>query len=260
MASRRVRFLLLQARDAGDPMREHEQRCFAETMAVSLEAIVPWDLLGGVPTAADLEAVDAVLVGGSGSYSVLGKHAFVRPFLDFIADQVVARAFPTFASCFGFQALVVAGGGKVVTDAARSEVGTFTLEVTEAGRRDPLIGPLAPTFKAQLGHKDHAERLPAGFIHLARSERSPFQALRVEGAPIFATQFHPELTRETNTERYLRYWDSYGSGDVEDDPVLASMAATPGASALLSRWVVEELLPLRGFPGPRVAPRRTGSR
>lgn len=222
-------------------MREHEQRCFAETMDVAPGWLVAHDLISGPPTDADLEGFDALLVGGSGDYSVLGDHAFVGPFLDFLADVVVGRGFPTFASCFGFQALVLAGGGTVITDEGRSEVGTFTLEVTDAGRADPLIGPLAPTFRAQLGHKDRADRLPAGFVNLAQSERAPFQALRVEGVPVFATQFHPELTQTTNTERYLRYWESYGSGDPSDDPVLASMAPTPDASALLRRWVVEEL-------------------
>ncbi|MDP6944709.1 MAG: type 1 glutamine amidotransferase, partial [Myxococcota bacterium] len=163
-------------------------------------------------------------------------HTFLSPFFDFLSKVVIGQQVPTFASCFGFQALVLAGGGEVVHDDKRAEVGTYTLTVTEAGQSDPLFGPLAPKFMAQLGHKDHAARLPAGMTNLAFSELAPYQALQVEGLPIVATQFHPELTRDANTERYLRYWEAYGTGDKANDPVLARMADSPEATGLLRRW------------------------
>ncbi len=217
-------------------MALHEQTCFANALNVPLSTISIHDLLSGAPSMATVEAHDAVLIGGSGDYSVLGNHEFLPPFFDFLADVVIGEKLPTFASCFGFQALVLAGGGEVVHDEERSEVGTYTLTVTEVGQADPLFQELAPSFKAQLGHKDHAARLPAGMTNLASSELAPYQALRVDGLPIVATQFHPELTREANTERYLRYWEAYGTGDATNDPVLARMADSPLATALLPRW------------------------
>ena len=231
------RFLLLQARNPGDYAARHEHECFAEALGVPLESIRPHDLLGGAPTDRELEGTDAILVGGSGEYSVLDDVPFIKDYLGFLDRVVVGRGVPTFASCFGFQGLVVAGGGEVVHDPDNTEVGTFEIHLTAEGTADPLLGDLAPTFKAQLGHKDRAARLPAGMTHLARSERAPFQALRVAGVPVFATQFHPELSREANTARYLRYIQLYGRPAAgERDEVLDSMDDTPEATSIMRRF------------------------
>ena len=231
------RFLLLQAREPGDEMAAHERDCFARALQIPTERVVTHDLLSGPPDEALCRRYAALLIGGSGDHSVLGGGAFMPPFLDFLSDVVVAKAIPTFASCFGFQALALAGGGEVVTDEVRAEVGTYEIMLTEEGQADPLFGDLSPSFTAQLGHKDHVTRLPAGMTRLAFSEQSSHQALRVDGTPIVATQFHPELTRQDNTQRYLRYWEAYGSGDPDNDPVLERMADSPHSTALLRRWV-----------------------
>ncbi|MDP6944070.1 MAG: hypothetical protein QF464_07980, partial [Myxococcota bacterium] len=76
MAEEHPRFLLLQARDAGDPMALHEQQCFADALDVALETISAHDLLQGPPGQGAIESHDALLVGGSGDYSVLGDHTF----------------------------------------------------------------------------------------------------------------------------------------------------------------------------------------
>ena len=73
-------------------------------------------------------------------------------------------------------------------------------------------------------------------VNLAFSERTPYQALRIDGAPVFATQFHPELTREDNEMRYRTYWENYGNHLQEEDPVLSSLRESPETSMLLPRW------------------------
>ena len=224
-------------------MAAHEHTCFVETLGMGQSDIDTWDLTSGTPNEETYADYDALLVGGSGQFSVLDPDPFIKDFLDFLADVVVDRKVPTFASCFGFQGLVLAGGGVVITDKDNAEVGTFDITLSAEGARDPLLAPLAPGFRAQLGHKDRADSLPAGMTCLARSERAPIQALRVDDTAIFATQFHPELDREANTARYLRYWEEYGTGDASDDPGLRSMRDTPEASALLPRWVEQELVP-----------------
>ena len=234
------KFLLLQARNPGDAMAHHEVECFAEALAVEVERIVAWDLLAGVPGERELSRVEYLLVGGSGDYSVLDDDPWLKQFIDFLSDVVVNKAVPTFASCFGFQGLVIAGGGQIVKDPAKAEVGTFEIVLTEEGRRDPLLGPLHPSFQAQLGHKDRAVSVPSGMIHLASSERSPYQALRVGGLPIIATQFHPELSRDANQHRYLAYLENYGQSAASDaDEVLTGLRESPDATALLPRWLAE---------------------
>ena len=222
-------------------MAIHEHDCFARTLGVNRDQIAVHSLLQGAPSSRALEEAGALLVGGSGQFSVLDNDAWVKGFIDFLSDVVVNQRKPTFASCFGFQGLVLAGGGEVVCDKENTEVGTFELTLSEAGKADQLFGAMPVQIKVQLGHKDRADHLPSGMIHLASTPRAPYQALRVEGTPIVATQFHPELMKQDNIDRYLRYWEEYGSGDPGNDPVMRSMDESPEASELLPRWVRQEL-------------------
>ncbi len=224
-------------------MATHEHECFVNTLRVDSDHIECWNLLSGPPDEAAMQRTDMILIGGSGDYSVCDSDRFIHQFIDFLADVCVERDFPTFGSCFGFQGLVVAGGGEVIRDPARAEVGTFDIFVTEDGARDRLLSDVSPRFKAQLGHKDRALRLPSGMTHLAYSDRVPHQAIRVGDTHVFATQFHPELDRDANTMRYLRYQAGYekGGADTPADEVLSTMDDSPEASALLRRWVDQVL-------------------
>ena len=65
-----LNYLLLQMRNADDPMRQHEVRCFARFLHSSPEQIRVVDLLQRRPTASQLDEADIVLLGGSGDYSV----------------------------------------------------------------------------------------------------------------------------------------------------------------------------------------------
>jgi GMP synthase (glutamine-hydrolysing) len=185
-----------------------------------------------------------LLVGGSGAFSVLDTHlSWLRGFMDFLEEVVVGQRFPTFASCFGFQALVTAGGGSVVRDTVNAELGTYDIHLTPEGAVDPLVGVHPAGFKAQLGHKDRADRLPAGCVHLAYSEQVAYQAFRIEGAPVFATQFHPELNREGNAFRCRAYATIYAKSGVADEmkQVIAGLEESPEASLLMPRWVEQVL-------------------
>jgi len=231
----RLKILLLQARNGDDPMRHAERRSFAEKTGLGLEQIVPHDLLAGPPRLADLAAHDAVMVGGSGDYYVSNRTLpHFEAQLEFLRE-VVERGHPMFASCFGFQILVAALGGEVTHDPESMEVGTYRLTVSAEGRRDPLMGRLPESFEAQMGRKDRALRLPGGIVNLASSELNPFQALRVPGKPIWATQFHPELDLTTNLERYHRYLEGYAEilSLEEQRLALENFRESPHTEALL---------------------------
>jgi GMP synthase (glutamine-hydrolysing) len=237
-----LRFLLIQARERGDDMAPHEQQCFAEALGVEVDAILTHNIIDGTPPEALIDEIDVILIGGSGDYSVTYGKPFIKDFIDFVGKVILTGDTPTFASCFGFQAMVEAGGGRVIQDRERTEVGVFTIHMTDAGREDPLLKPLAPSFPAQLGHTDLAVRLPSGMTNLAFSDRAPYQALRVDGKPIFAVQFHPELTGAANRLRFTRYCERYPPVDTDErNAVLESMVETPEASGLLRRWVEETL-------------------
>jgi len=231
--------LLLQARNADDPMAAHEHKCFVDQPGLAAGKVVVHDLCAGPPSLAEVRGYDALMVGGSGDYYVSGGNLpRFEAFLDLLRE-VVAAGYPTFASCFGYQSMVAALGGEVLQDVANTEVGTYVLRLTADGRADELFGELPDRFNAQLGRKDRAVRLPDGIPNLASSEACPFQALRVRGAPVWATQFHPELDRVTNADRYLHYIEGYAThmGDEDRANALDRFRDSPEASGLLRRFV-----------------------
>jgi GMP synthase (glutamine-hydrolysing) len=177
-----TRALLLQARRPDDPVAGEERASFAARLGPSI-AIDTHDLLAGPPEWAALEPYDLVMIGGSGDYYVSkGNLPQFDLTLEFFR-RVAKEGFPTFASCFGFQCLVAALGGEIGHDPANTEVGTYELWLTEEGRTDPVLGGLPDHFPAQMGRKDRALSLPDGVIHLASSERCPYQAFRIPGRP-----------------------------------------------------------------------------
>lgn len=206
-----IKLMLLQARLPDDAMRDHERSCFIEHTGLAPEQIVPYDLLQGPPESGEWRRYDGLLVGGAGDFYI-SKRDLPRcaDVLGFFAE-VVSVGHPMFASCFGYHCLVAALGGEIVYDGENVEVGTYELTLTEDGKNDPLFGELPPTFWAQEGHKDRAGRQPDGVPNLVSSERSPCQALRIPGKPIWSTQFHPELDRESNLHRFRHYMQGYGS-------------------------------------------------
>ena len=234
-----LRILLLQARDEDDPMREEEVLSFAEKSRLAPEQFDQHDLLAGPPELSQVLARDAMMVGGSGDYYVSKRNLPAFDELLDLLSEVVAAGHPTFASCFGFQLLTVALGGEIIHDPQSTEVGTYELQLTEAGARDTLLGCMPPRFMAQLGRKDRASRLPAELSNLAASRRNPHQAFRVPGQPVWATQFHPELDARTNRDRFMRYLNGYSMHMTAEEKreALSRFQESPETAALLPAFL-----------------------
>ena len=232
------KFILLQARNSDDIVQPEEHRAFAKQMNVSTEDITPISILTQHLSMELLENVDGVLVGGAGEYSVLDNTPPINQFIEYLGE-LSAHKIPTFASCFGFQALVLALGGDIIKDVPNAEVGTYTLYTSDNAASNPVFSILPKTFLAQLGHQDRATRLPECVTHMAYSDRAPFQAFQVKNAPVFATQFHPELTYQDNRRRFERYMKIYGElfGQEEAQKRLDSHRPSPHANKLLKQFV-----------------------
>ena len=199
-----IRYLLLQVRNHDDPMREQEVDCFSRALQCERAKIRVFSILDGVPTRGELDAVDMVMLGGSGDYSVAAGGDWLPAALETMRE-LYDWSKPTFASCWGFQAMALALGGAVVTDMRRAELGTETIALTEQGRTDPVFGALPQRFLAHVGHQDTVDRLPEDAELLASTDLVTNQAFRIVGKPIYCTQFHPELTRTTFLERVRAY-------------------------------------------------------
>ena len=241
-----LRFTLLQARNAGDPARGDEWRSFAARLGVRPQQVRQVDILSDPLDDRVMEGTDVLLVGGAGEYSLVHPTAEVEGLATFLTGAVSGPV-PIFASCFGYHALAVGLGGEVVADADPAEVGSYDLELTAEGEADELFGGLPRTFVAQLGHKDRVSRLPDGVVPLARSPLCPYQAFRLPGRPIYATQFHPELDWRDNRQRFLGYMDTYGKlfGEEEARRKLDSHRPSEEANALMRRFVDHFVLAAR---------------
>lgn len=224
-------------------MAEHEVLAFRKALAIGEDQLCVHDLLSARPSAAVLDASDAVLIGGSGDHSVVRGGPWLAGALGAM-ETLYERSKPAFASCWGFQAFACALGGRVVTDRTRAEVGVVSLELTAAGQRDPVFGPLGTRFPAILGHEDIVTDLPPGAACLASSATIPNEAFAFCGKPIYAAQFHPELDREGLIERiaaYPPYLPLTGARSLEELRVITPK--TPGATSLLRRFAGEMVRP-----------------
>lgn len=198
-----TRFLLLQVRKPDDPMLAHEVRSFSAALPCDPRQIVTADLITGAPDDHLLADADVILIGGSGDFSVTHEAAWLDRTYELIRE-LRRRRLPTFGSCWGFQAIAKALGGTVVHDLARAELGTPEVTLTDAGREDPIFGPLGNRFTVPVGHEDTVVQLPECCSLLAESPLA-YHVLCVNDAPIYATQFHPELDRDGFFERVRQY-------------------------------------------------------
>jgi len=105
-----------------------------------------------------------------------------------------ARGTPVLGVCFGMQLLGRAAGGSVVVNPRGREIGTVRVQLTEAGRRDPLFAwARAQVIEVQATHSDVVDPLPPGATVLASNENCVAQALRFSET-VAGVQFHPELS------------------------------------------------------------------
>ncbi|MDW8339289.1 MAG: type 1 glutamine amidotransferase, partial [Thermoleophilia bacterium] len=134
-------------------------------------------------------AYDAVMVFGGSMHPdqddefhwLSHEEAFLRAALE--------AGVPMLGVCLGSQMLARAAGAWVAP-AREPEVGWLEVELTPAGRSDPVLGVLPPTMTAFQWHS-YTFGIPAGGVELARSPVCS-QAFRVGDA--WGIQFHAEVT------------------------------------------------------------------
>ena len=218
--------LLISVRDKDDPMVEHEHSCFEARTGGTL------DVVFAVERRLEphlLEERPAVFFGGSGAYSVTDKDEWIRDALDFFL-LVVDQKTPAYASCFAFQGLALAMGGEVSHDPEYAEMGIVPVQLTESARLDALFGQLPDRVVVCSGHNDHVSRLPSGVTSFAVGELVANQAFKVDGAPFWASQFHPELTKADLMVRWNFYRDEFTKDPEEiaaTDAILEAAPETP---------------------------------
>ncbi len=106
-------------------------------------------------------------------------------------SRILDLGVPILGICYGLQLLVHLLGGRVEAAEDR-EYGRAALKIE---RDDPLFEGLARDANqiVWMSHGDRVLSLAAGMSVIASSGGSPFAAVRLDDAPIWGVQFHPEV-------------------------------------------------------------------
>ncbi|SDM19804.1 type 1 glutamine amidotransferase [Nonomuraea jiangxiensis] len=145
-----------------------------------------------------------------------------------LAGQALADGVPYFGICLGGQLLAEVAGGEVTGDVGAPENGSLPVTIRPEAARDLLFRGLPRVVPAVEHHKDAITRLPAGAVHLAETEKCPYQAFRV-GERAWGVQFHPEVGPER-----IRGWRADG---FDPDEVYARAVADEPVSTPIWREV-----------------------
>ena len=167
-----------------DVLREHG----AELHRVELDEGEP------LPDWREFDAM--VVMGGPMSACDDADHPWLVEERRSIAEAV-RGGLPFFGACLGSQLLAASLDARVYTGAT-PEVGVLDVELTPAGRDDPVMGGLPASFPTLQWHSDSFD-LPAGADLLASSPAYANQAFRV-GDRAYAVQFHLEVTSDMAAE------------------------------------------------------------
>jgi GMP synthase (glutamine-hydrolysing) len=188
-----------------------------------------------------LDDIDAAMVfGGAMHIDQEQLHPWLRGEKDFIR-ALLENGTPLLGVCLGCQ-LVAEAAGATPNRLATPEIGWRRVEVTEEGRADPVIGPLAPSFEVFEWHSYEAP-LPPGGVALARTPAC-LQAFRLNGRSAWGVQFHAEVTA-ADLQSWLKEWhkdsDAVGT-DQDPDAIRAESERLIGAQNELGRALAERFM------------------
>jgi GMP synthase-like glutamine amidotransferase len=158
----------------------------AEAAGVRLEPIRAWEG-DPVPRVADVAGI--VAMGGPMSVNDVAEHDWIDKEVELLANALAAEM-PVLGVCLGAQ-LTARALGCEVRPSECEEVGAGEVEVTPAGRADPLLRPCGDRLEVFHWHGETFS-LPPGAETLASTPGCPNQAFRA-GEHAWALQFHVEV-------------------------------------------------------------------
>ncbi len=193
--------------------RVRELGCFAEV-------VLPADLERRIG-----EAKGVILSGGP--YSVYEDGAPT------LSASLLDGRVPVLGICYGLQLMVHLVGGQVAP-AVQREYGPASLDLVLPD--DPFLHGLESPLDVWMSHGDRVERMPEGFVSLARSANAPQAIVRHETLPLYGVQFHPEVTHTPRGPQLLRNF-------------LFDVCGAAGDWSM-SSWVEDEIARIRERVGP----------
>ena len=151
--------------------------------------ILPWDI--DENKIIDLNPKGIVLSGGPNSVT--------ESYTPRVPQCVFDLGAPILGICYGMQTLAEQMGGQVVS-ADQKEFGHSELEVIN----DSIIfKDLDKKINVWMSHGDQVQDLPDEFNLVASTATAPIAAMEHETLPIYAIQFHPEVTHTDHGQKII---------------------------------------------------------
>ena len=197
----------------------------------------------GIPDDLMLDQYSGIIVGGSPfdiSTPEQDKSAIQKKIeRDFnrLFDLIVPNDIPFLGACSG-NGLLGSYLGTSISTRYGEAVGCAQLEITEAGKTDPLLSGFPEQINVLLGHKEACDTVPDGATLLMTGNVCQVQMFRVRNN-VYATQFHPEGDSDGFTVRIHAYkHHGYFEPDEADNLINAVCEEdTPYAQEILRRFV-----------------------
>ena len=232
-----MKILVLQIRD-NPSVQQEEMESFIKFSGLSATSFDSFNVFDTpVFDKSILNGYDALIVGGASEASVLEPKTY--PFVNSIIELLklcIQDNFPVFASCFGFQAAVLALDGEILRQEKDFEMGTYPMTLTKDADDDPIFKNISNGFYAVSVHQEKAITLPESCKLLAYTDYCT-HAFRVKNKEFWAFQFHPELDRPTLKDRLAIYQAKYTDGSGHFDKIIASLKETNEANLLIKNFV-----------------------
>ena len=133
---------------------------------------------------------DIWIVTGS-KYSVYDNYEWICYLKKFVKKLVNHNKY-VLGICFGHQMIAEACGGKVKKNKLGWELGSYSINLTESGKKSPLFDNFYNNDIVYESHQDTVVKLPDNFVELAYTQKSN-QSFSYKNR-VFGVQFHPEFS------------------------------------------------------------------
>ena len=144
--------------------------------------ILPWDI--SCEKIKSLNPMGVILSGGPESVTESNTPR--------VPEVIFELEIPVLGICYGMQTLAEQFGGQV-SSSKNKEFGHAQILIEKTSVLFDGIGP-EPKIDVWMSHGDHVSTIPDEFNLIASTSSAPIAAMEHTKKPIYALQFHPEVT------------------------------------------------------------------